>query len=146
MIDSKLRFPHRKIPEPTNTTPPLRPNAAPPQPPTPPQRRHNNNREHRRDLPPSPPPNNPPSPPRNGNSRNYNPEGVGHNMFDSLAILGFTIQYDITERHIRRRYMKMVRKYHPDKNKPEETGRNREDATQFFQLLNNAQAYLQEIL
>jgi len=98
MIDSKLRFPHRKIPEPTNTTPPPRPNAAPPQPPTTPPRRHNNNREHRRNLPPSPPPSNLPSPPINGNSRIYNPKGVGHNMFDSLAILGLTIEDDIKQR------------------------------------------------
>jgi len=41
--------------------------------------------------------------------------------------------------------MEMVRKYHPDKNNPEESGRNHDEAITFFQLLNNAQSYLREV-
>ena len=139
MIDSKLRFPHRKIPEPTQNTDKPHTHTQDNQPPrTPPRRNNNNNRERRR--------NPPPSPPRNGSSQNYDPEGVGRNIYDSLAILGLTLQDDITERHIRRKYMELARKYHPDKNNPEESGRNHEEATQFFQLLNNAHTYLRETL
>ena len=68
MIDSKLRFPHRDLPEPTTNNsnqspPPPNFNSDPPPqddqpPPTPPQR-NNNNRGRRRNHPPSPPPNNP---------------------------------------------------------------------------------------
>jgi len=67
-------------------------------------------------------------------------------MHDSLGILGLSLHDEITERHVRRRYMQMARKYHPDKNNPEESGRNHVEATHFFQLLNNAHAYLREIL
>ena len=80
------------------------------------------------------------------NEQIVRPAGIGRNLSDSLAILGFSLEDNVTERHIRRRYMEMARKYHPDKNNPEETGRNHEEATQYFQLLNNAQAYLRDRL
>jgi len=63
-----------------------------------------------------------------------------------MSSIGLTIEDEISERHIRRRYMEMARKFHPDKNNPEETGRNHDEATHFFQLLNNAHTYLREIL
>jgi hypothetical protein len=138
LIDSRLRCPHRNIPEPTNL------NEPPPNPtddsipPTPPRR--SNQRP-----PPSPRPQNPlPSPPRNNRNRNYDPNGVSHNLKDSFAILGYSLEegYPATERKIRRRYIELARKFHPDKNNPSESGRNHEEATQYFQLLNNAQVYL----
>jgi hypothetical protein len=138
MINSKLRTPHLDIPEPSK--------ANPPQPPPPPQSPRN-----RSTPPPSPPKQNtnyynPPSPPRENTSNNFNPDGVEHNHHDSFAILGFSLEDGATERQVRRRYMEMARKYHPDKNKPEETGRNHDEATIFFQLLNNAQSHLRDWL
>ena len=72
-----------------------------------------------------------PSPPRRNNneSRDYNPNGIGRNLRDSLVILGFALKDNITERHVRRRFMEMSRRYHPEKNIPAETGRNTEEAT-----------------
>ena len=146
LIDSRLRFPHRNIPEPSN------PNEDPPYPQSPPRNstppsppRQSNRNSNR---PPSPCSQNiPPSPPRNNDeSRNYNPEGVGHNLQDSFAILGYTIEDGATERQVRRRYIELARKYHPDKNNPEESGRNHQEATEFFQLLNNAQQHLRDWL
>ena len=103
--DSRLCFPHRNIPEPSNPnedppnlqSPPR--NSTPPSPPR--QSNHNHNR------PPIPCSQIiPPSPPRNNDeSRNYNPEGVGHNLQDPFAILGYTIEDGATERQVRRRYM-----------------------------------------
>ena len=137
MIDSKLRTPHLDIPEPSKANPP-----PPPSPQSP---------RNRSTPPPSPPKQNtnyynPPSPPRENTSNNFNPDGVGHNLHDSFAILGFSLEDGATERQVRRRYMEMARKYHPDKNKPEETGRNHHEATIFFQLLNNAQSHLRDWL
>ena len=145
MIDSKLRFPHLDIPEPNRADPP------PPFPPrndtpppnehsTPPRRRQRNQR---RNHPPTPPNQNPaPSPPRNRNTRDYDPGGVGQNLADSFAILGFSLEDNVSERQVRRRHIEMARKYPPDKNNPAESGRNQEEATVFFQLLNNAQSHL----
>ena len=42
--------------------------------------------------------------------------------------------------------MELARKYHPDKNNPEESGQNYEEATEYFQLLNNAQRHLRDWL
>ena len=75
-------------------------------------------------------------------SREYDPNGIGKYLCDSLAILGFSLEDKVTERHIRRRYVEMEFFLPPDKNTPSETEKNKEEATQFFQLLNNAQAYL----
>ena len=148
LIDSKLRYPHRDIPEPSRSSAPRSPpprdssssRPATPPPASPPQR--GRRRENYR----TPPPREQPSTPPSTRSRSYDPDGIGRNLRDSLAILGFSLGDNVSEMQIRRRYMQMARKYHPDKNKPEETGRNQEEATQFFQLLNNAQAYLRDRL
>ena len=136
-----------QIPEPQRANPhspppPSSPRSTSSPPPTPPRNRQHNNRY----SPPSPPTNNPRSPPRANAYSNYNPEGVGHNLHDSFAILGFTLEDGVTERQVRRRYMEMARIHHPDKNDPTKTGRNHDEATQFFQLLNNAQSYLRDWL
>ena len=148
MIDSKVQFINQLIPEPPRNIP----STPPPSPPLP--QRKNQQRQHtstpprhnqrQRNSPQnSPPPNT--SPPRNGYYRDFDLEGIGLNLQDYLAILGYTLQDDISERHIRRRYMEMARKFHPDKNNPEESGSNQDEATVFFQLLNNAQSYLREV-
>ena len=119
LINSRLRFPHRIIPEPSN------PNKDPPNPQSPPRNFNPpspprwSNPNHNR--PPSPCSQNiPPSPPRNNDkSRNYNPEGVGHNLRDSFTILRYTIEDEAIERQVRQHYMELARKYHPDKNNPE---------------------------
>ena len=146
LIESRLKSPHIEHNEPA-PSPPSPPSSTPP--PSPPRTStssppHRNQRNSRRQN--TPPPNPPPSPPQNNTSRDYDPDGIGHNLCDSLDILGFSLEDNVTERHIRRRYMQMARKYHPDKNIPEETGRNQEEATRYFQLLNNAQAYLRDRL
>ena len=79
-------------------------------------------------------------------SQQYDPEGVGANLKDSLGILGFSMNEIVTESQVRRRYMELARKFHPDKNNPSTSGRNREEATTYFQLINNAQQYLRHIV
>ena len=63
--------------------------------------------------------------------------GVGTNLSDSLGILGFTLSDNVSERQVRRRYIELARKYHPDKNEPAESGRNKNEATIYFQLISN---------
>jgi DnaJ-class molecular chaperone len=63
-------------------------------------------------------------------------------MFHSLKILGLGLGASETE--IKVHYPQLARKYHPDKNDPAITGLTATDASDFFKLLNNAQAYLKE--
>ena len=149
MIDSKLQFPHIKIPEPNKarSTPPSSPprhSSCPPNENNTPPRERQNRQRNRPLTPPNQTPE--PSPSRNQGPRDYDPEGVGQNLYDSFAILGFSLEDNATERQIRRRYIEMARKYHPDKNNPSESGRNHEEATKYFQLLNNAQSHLRNWL
>ena len=126
MIESKLRSPHLDLPDPTPPSPPSPPRN------TPPPRRSQRHRQQSENPPPSPP----------RNHAEYDSEGVGTNLRDSLGILGFNLNEILTERQARRRYIELARKYHPDKNVPAESGRNSEQATTYFQLINNAQQYL----
>ena len=132
MIESKLRSPHLDLPEPSPPTSPSPPKKPPPRRS---QRNRQRNYEH---LPPSPPP--------PCNTDDYDPEGVGVNLRDSLKILGFNLSDNVSERQVRRRYIELARKYHPDKNVPAESGRNKEEATVYFQLINTAQQYLRHIV
>ena len=132
MIESKLRSPHLDLPNPSPTSPPSPLiNAPPPQ-------GNQRRRQHQQNK------NILPSSPRSNNE--YDPEGVGTNLRDSLGILGFNISDNISERQVRRRYMVLDRKYHPDKNVPTKSGRDKEEATIYFQLINNAHQYLQDML
>ena len=79
-------------------------------------------------------------------SQQYDPEGVGVNLKDSLGILGFSMNEIVTENKVRRRYMELARKFHSDKNNPTTSGRNREEATTYFYLINNDQQYLRHIV
>ena len=45
--------------------------------------------------------------------------GVGVNLKDSLGILGFSMNEIVTESQVRRRYMELARKFHPDKMIPQ---------------------------
>ena len=69
-------------------------------------------------------------------------EQVGRSMFHSLTILGLGLGASETE--IKVHYRQLARKYHPDKNDPAITGLTATEASDFFKLLNNAQAYLKE--
>ena len=129
MIESKLRSPHLDLPDASPPNPPSPPRNTPPQ-------RSQRQRQQNKNLPPSPPRNN----------AKYNPEGVGTNLRDSLGVLGFNLSNNVSERQVRRRYMDLARKYHPDKNVPAESGRNKEEATIYFQLINNAQQFLRNII
>ena len=51
-------------------------------------------------------------------------------------------QDKITEGNVRQKYMEIMRKLHPGKTIPGGTDHFQEEATQLFQPLNNAQAYL----
>ena len=72
-------------------------------------------------APPPPPRNQPPSPPRerrdpprsNGNeSREYDPEGVGHNIKDSLNIFG--LERGAVWMDVKAELRRLSRLYHPD--------------------------------
>jgi hypothetical protein len=75
-----------------------------------------------------------------GDNRDYNPANVGETMFDSLRI--FNLGYAATYPEVKAEYRRLARIYHPDKHCSNETGMNDDDAKIFFQLLNNAHAYL----
>jgi DnaJ-class molecular chaperone len=67
---------------------------------------------------------------------------VRRSMSHSLKILGMGLAASTTE--IKVRYRQLAGKYHPDKNDYVATGPTKEEATEFFKLLNNANDYLKE--
>ena len=100
--------------------------------------------------PPSPPRNQPPSPPRNprpdspraDRSGGYDPEGVGHNLQDSLGIFG--LEPSAVWMEVRAEFRQFSRIYHPDKHKSTRTKMSDDEATAFFQLFNNARDFLED--
>jgi hypothetical protein len=138
LIDRKLRKPHLNIPPPSDNPPRNATHEDPSSPPS----------SSDRNSPPSPSPRRPhPQPPPTPNSprpRNYNPDGVGANMNDSLKCMGLDLS--ATERELKVRFRLLSRKYHPDKHKSDETGLLDEQAKEKFQEFNNAYAYLRSRL
>ena len=149
LIDSKVRRPHLNIPRPrrqnpqSDAPPPSPSPSTPPNPDrTPPHRRRRRARTN----------NNPMSPPPNRqNSNQYNPEGVGHYIADSLGCMGLEIS--ATEREVRIKFRQLSRIFHPDKHRinaetgvSDSTGLTDQQAQEKFQELNNAQAHLCRVL
>ena len=76
--------------------------------------------------------------------RDYIAENVGRTLYDSLKVLGLTLS--ATEREVKVQYRTLSRIYHPDVHNPARTGLTHEAAADFFKLINNANAYLREVL
>ena len=87
----------------------------------------------------------PPPPPSSG-GRDYIPERVGHDMDDSLKILGLGL--GASEREVKLAYRRLACIYHPDKweQSQQNTGLTLLETTAHFQLLNNAQSFLRQHL
>ena len=64
--------------------------------------------------------------------RQRNPEGGGRNLFDSFEVLG--LGFDATEMDVKTTFRMLALCYHPDKNDPEITSMNLDQATAHFQL------------
>jgi hypothetical protein len=90
---------------------------------------------------PSPPP---PSPNHQQPRTDYDPEMVGQSLehfFKALALgLG------ATETEVKVKYCALAQIYHPNKHNPARTGMTHAKASEYFKLINNAQAYLCEVL
>ncbi len=138
--------------DPDDETPPQRPS-----------RDENPSEEHRHQYntrssaaapPPSPPPRKPPpSPPRErrdpdpprsnrNESREYDPEGVGHNIKESLSIFG--LERGAVWMDVKAEFRLLSRLYHPDKHNPTRTKMTNEGAKAFFQLFNNVKDFLEK--
>ena len=63
-------------------------------------------------------------------------------MSHLLTILGLGLKESDTEGKVH--YRQLSCKYHPDKNNPAVTGLTETESYDFFKLLNNEQAYLEE--
>ncbi len=74
----------------------------------------------------------------------YDPELVGHSQDHSFKALGLGL--GATETEVKVRYCALARIYHPEKHDPTRTGLSHEAAADYFKLINNAQAYLSEVL
>ena len=95
-----------------------------------------------------PPPRPPPSPRQSrrnnesGEHRSFDPSQVGRTLFDSLHALGLGL--GASQAEITLKFRTLSRIYHPDVHDPEKTGLSREEATEKFQMINNACSYLRK--
>ena len=64
-------------------------------------------------------------------------------MYDSFKVLDLGI--GASKMEVKVQFRKLSRVYHPDVHKSAQTGVTDPEATAFFQLINNAYSYLQEI-
>lgn len=127
-----------------------------PFPPTPPRANRTNSNDNNdntndtsNDRPPTPPRRHRAQRPRNNSTnsdedRDYIAENVGRSLYDSLKVLGLGL--GASEAEVKVKYRMLSRIYHPDKHDPAKTGMSNEEASDFFKLINNAQAYLREVL
>ena len=72
--------------------------------------------------------------------KNFDESGIGHNLHDSLGVLGLELGATVREAKIW--YRTLERRLHPDKHDPSVTGMTSEEAVEFFKLVNNAQQFL----
>lgn len=82
----------------------------------------------------------PPSPIPSLQNNNYCEKNVVLNIEDFLVFLEININ-KATEGLIKHLYKELARIYHPDKNKPDISGLNYREATNFFHLLVNAYSF-----
>ena len=75
---------------------------------------------------------------------NYDPEMVGRSLEHSFKALGLGL--GATETEVKVAYRALARIYHPDKHDPMRTGMTHAEASEYFKIINNAQAYLCEVL
>ena len=73
-----------------------------------------------------------------------NPKLLGRILEHSFKALGLGL--GATETEVKVRYRALARIYHPDKHDPVQTGLTHVEASQYFQLINNANSYLCKIL
>ena len=73
-----------------------------------------------------------------------NPEMVGRSLEHSFKALGLGL--GATETEVKVTYRALARIYHPDKHDPKRTGMMHAEASEHFKIINNAQAYLCEVL
>ncbi len=69
---------------------------------------------------------------------------VGRSLSDSFKVLGLGL--GATEMEVKVQYRALSCIYHPDRHDPMRTGLTNEAAADFFKLINNAQAYLHDVL
>ncbi len=69
---------------------------------------------------------------------------VGRSLSNLFKVLGLCL--GTTEMEIKVQYKALSRIYHPDRHDPAHAGLTHKAAAYFFKLINNAQAYLQEVL
>ena len=86
----------------------------------------------------NPPRSQTPSPQRG--TKNFDKSGIGHNLHDSIGVLG--LKTGATVREVKIRYQTLARRLHPNKNYPNVTGLYSEEAVELFKLVNNAQQFL----
>ena len=65
---------------------------------------------------------------------------MGNVLYDSLKVFGLGL--GASEAEVKVKYRAMSRLYHPDKHDPQKMGMSNAEATEFFKLINNAQAHL----
>lgn len=61
-----------------------------------------------------------------------------------MKVLGLGLGASETE--VKVSYRAMSRRFHPDKHDSSETGMSDAEATEFFQLINNANSFLREVM
>ncbi len=69
---------------------------------------------------------------------------VGRSLKHSFKALGLGL--GATETEVKVKYHALAQIYHPDKHDPARAGMMHAEASEYFKLINNAQAYLCDVL